>query len=169
MTMFLRRLPDHAATLLAVLALFVTVPASSYAVNFTAMLFTIDTHNGETADVFINGSKVGVTPYVLSIEQITMLHFREVDPNLLKLDESDVSFTAAGEDGLEVKTWLKSADPSKGATDYRFVFQVSEGDNKTLSRLFVRVVDSEGNTIPCKQGKLQPQGPDLVQLWLFGV
>ncbi len=149
---------------------FLCLPRSleAYHLSFTAMVFMIDTQTGDSADVYINGKRVGVTPYLLTLDDIQKLQYCEVSSAQWQPVDSDASFTAFSESGAEVQTYLVNAELRDSTEQNTFLFRTIEGDDASNCTLLVRVVDRQGNTAPCVRGKLKTEGPELIQTWFFG-
>ncbi len=137
--------------------------------RFDEMFFLIDTQDGDTADVYINGSRVGTTPYLLTLVDLNKNHFCNIRTPLPKVIDADASFTAFSNSGLEVQTFVRNARPEDSSFVETFTFRVQDGAELSNCTLLVSVIDRRGNYIPCLRGKLQSEGEDLFQKWYFGM
>ena len=150
--------------------LFVT-ESPAQRLRFDNMIFLIETQNGDTADVYINGRRVGETPYLLTLMDLEARRFCSIStpvPKSIDLD-ADASFTAYSNSGMEVQTFVRNARPDDNSFAETFTFRMIDGDDQSNCTLMVSVIDRRGNYIPCLRGKLHSEGEDLVQKWFFGM
>ncbi len=148
--------------------LFVT-ESQAQRLSFDNMIFLIETQNGDTADVYINGRRVGETPYLLTLVDLEARRFCSISTPVPKAVDADASFTAYSNSGMEVQTFVRNARPEDNSFAETFTFRLIDGDDQSNCTLLVSVIDRRGNYIPCLRGKLHSEGEDLVQKWFFGM